>query len=111
MQGNLHVRFGGGRREKDAVGCPSLPTHYGLTNPDTSRTSPAAYPTPCWPIPPACWSWRSFSADRPGSLDELSELVGKHEGRIVAARIHAYAPNLPPPFGKPEVTSLPAEDQ
>jgi len=41
----------------------------------------------------------------------LSELVGKHEVRIVAARIHAYAPNLPPPFGKPEVTSLPAEDQ
>ena len=31
--------------EKDAAGCPSLPTHYGPTNPGTSRTSPAAYPT------------------------------------------------------------------
>ena len=32
--------------EKDAAGCPSLPSHYGLTNPGTSRTSPAAYLTP-----------------------------------------------------------------
>ena len=32
--------------EKDAAGCPSLPIAYGLTNPGTSRTSPAAYPTP-----------------------------------------------------------------
>jgi hypothetical protein len=31
--------------EKDAAGCPSLLMHYGLTNPGTSRTSPAAYPT------------------------------------------------------------------
>ena len=31
--------------EKDAAGCPSLLSHYGLTNPGTSRTSPAAYPT------------------------------------------------------------------
>jgi hypothetical protein len=31
--------------EKDAAGCPSLPSHYGLTNPGTSRTSPAAYLT------------------------------------------------------------------
>jgi len=31
--------------EKDADGRPSLPTHHGLTNPGTSRTSPAAYPT------------------------------------------------------------------
>jgi len=31
--------------EKGAAGCPSLPLHYGLTNPGTSRTSPAAYPT------------------------------------------------------------------
>ena len=36
--------------EKGAAGCPSLPSHYGLTNPGTSRTSPAAYPTsrPVW---------------------------------------------------------------
>ncbi|SIO59563.1 hypothetical protein SAMN05444166_6097 [Singulisphaera sp. GP187] len=32
--------------EKDVAGCPSLLSHYGLTNPGTSRTSPAAYPTP-----------------------------------------------------------------
>ena len=31
--------------EKDATGYPSLPLHYGLTNPGISRTSPAAYPT------------------------------------------------------------------
>jgi hypothetical protein len=31
--------------EKDAAGCPSLPLQYGLTNPGTNRTSPAAYPT------------------------------------------------------------------
>ena len=31
--------------EKDATGCPSLPSHYGLMNPGTRRTSPAVYPT------------------------------------------------------------------
>jgi hypothetical protein len=31
--------------EKDAAGYPSLPLHYGLTNPGTGRTSPAAYLT------------------------------------------------------------------
>ncbi len=45
MLGNLHVRFGGGRMEKDAAGYPSLLSHYGLTNSGISRTSPAAYPT------------------------------------------------------------------
>jgi predicted TIM-barrel fold metal-dependent hydrolase len=43
-----------------------------------------------------------FFADRPGSLDRMTELVKRHEGRIVAARIHAYAPDRLPPFGKPE---------
>jgi hypothetical protein len=33
--------------EKDAAGSPLLPMHHGLTNPGTSRTSPAAYPTSC----------------------------------------------------------------
>jgi hypothetical protein len=33
MLGNLHVRFGGGRMEKDAVGCPSLPTQTGPRTP------------------------------------------------------------------------------
>jgi predicted TIM-barrel fold metal-dependent hydrolase len=47
-----------------------------------------------------------FLADRPGSLDRMSELVKKHEGRIVAARIHAYAPGRLPPFGTPELRAL-----
>ena len=47
-----------------------------------------------------------FFADRPGSLDRMTALVGKHEGRIVAARIHAYAPDRLPPFGKPELRAL-----
>ena len=62
MMRKYQVRFGGGRMEKDAVGYPFLPTHDGLTNPDASRTSPAAYPTwncvhasgHCWPTPTAC---------------------------------------------------------
>jgi len=33
MLGNLHVRFGGGRMEKDAVGRPSLPMQTGRRTP------------------------------------------------------------------------------
>ncbi len=47
-----------------------------------------------------------FFADRPGSLDRMTELVRKHERRIVAARIHAYAPKRLPPFGKPELRAF-----
>jgi predicted TIM-barrel fold metal-dependent hydrolase len=47
-----------------------------------------------------------FFADLPGSLDRMSALVKKHEGRVVAARIHAYAPNRLPPFGKPELRAF-----
>jgi predicted TIM-barrel fold metal-dependent hydrolase len=47
-----------------------------------------------------------FFADRPGSLDRMTELVKHHEGRIVAARIHAYTPNRLPPFGKPELRAF-----
>lgn len=47
-----------------------------------------------------------FFADRPGSLDRMAELVRRQEGRIVAARIHAYAPDRLPPFGKPELRAL-----
>jgi predicted TIM-barrel fold metal-dependent hydrolase len=47
-----------------------------------------------------------FFADRPGSLDRMTALLKKHEGRIVAARIHAYAPDRLPPFGKPELRSF-----
>ncbi|HEU5118253.1 MAG TPA: amidohydrolase family protein, partial [Isosphaeraceae bacterium] len=47
-----------------------------------------------------------FFAEKPGSLDRMTELVRKHEGRIVAARIHAYAPERLPPFGKPELRAF-----
>ena len=47
-----------------------------------------------------------FFADRPGSLERLSALVKKLPGRIVATRIHAYAPGRLPPFGKPELRAL-----
>jgi predicted TIM-barrel fold metal-dependent hydrolase len=44
-----------------------------------------------------------FFADRTGSLDKMTELIQNHRGWIVAARIHAYAPDRLPPFGKPEL--------
>ena len=43
-------------------------------------------------------------ADRPGSTAQLPGLVKK--GGIVAVRIHAYAPERLPPFGKPELRAL-----
>lgn len=43
-------------------------------------------------------------ADRPGSVDQLPGLVKKLG--VVAARIHAYAPERLPPFGKPELRAL-----
>lgn len=47
-----------------------------------------------------------FFADRPGSLDRMAALVERHEGKIVAARIHAYTPDRLPPFGQPELKAL-----
>jgi predicted TIM-barrel fold metal-dependent hydrolase len=47
-----------------------------------------------------------FFADRPGSLERMTALVRKHEGQIVAARIHAYAPDRLPPFGTPELRAF-----
>jgi predicted TIM-barrel fold metal-dependent hydrolase len=47
-----------------------------------------------------------FFADRPGSLDRMTELVKRHEGRVVAARIHVYAPKRLPPFSKPELRAF-----
>jgi len=43
-------------------------------------------------------------ADRPGSVEKLPGLVKKLD--VVAARIHAYAPDRLPPFGKPELRGL-----
>lgn len=47
-----------------------------------------------------------FFADRPGSIDGLEPLVKRLPGQIVAARVHAYAPERLPPFGRPELRNL-----
>jgi predicted TIM-barrel fold metal-dependent hydrolase len=45
-----------------------------------------------------------FFADRPGSLEKMPALAKKTA--LVAARVHAYAPDRQPPFGKPELKNL-----
>lgn len=45
-----------------------------------------------------------FFADRPGSAEQMPALVKKRA--IVTARIHAYAPERLPPFGKPELRAF-----
>ncbi len=45
-------------------------------------------------------------ADRPGSVAKMAPLVERHPGRIVAARLHAYAPGRLPPFGSKELRQL-----
>lgn len=45
-----------------------------------------------------------FFADRPDSVTKLPELVKRVP--IIAARVHAYAPDRLPPFGKPELREL-----
>lgn len=47
-----------------------------------------------------------FFADRPGSVDGMAPLVKRNPKRIVAARIHAYAPDRLPPFGSKELRHL-----
>lgn len=47
-----------------------------------------------------------FFAEKPGSLDRMTELVERRKDQIVAARIHAYAPDRLPPFGTPELRGL-----
>jgi predicted TIM-barrel fold metal-dependent hydrolase len=42
-----------------------------------------------------------FFAERSGSIAAMTALVERHRGRIVALRIHAYAPGRLPPFGQP----------
>ena len=44
-----------------------------------------------------------FFADRPESLAAMPEFLRAREGRIVASRVHAYAPERLPPFGRPEL--------
>lgn len=43
-------------------------------------------------------------ADRPGAVEKLSDLAKRLA--LVAARVHAYAPDRLPPFGKPELRNL-----
>jgi predicted TIM-barrel fold metal-dependent hydrolase len=43
-------------------------------------------------------------ADQPASMAQLTGLAKR--GDIVAARVHAYAPDRLPPFGKPELRAL-----
>jgi len=43
-----------------------------------------------------------FFADRDDAVAKMTELVRRNPGQIVAARIHAYAPDRLPPFDKPE---------
>ncbi|MBM3968703.1 MAG: amidohydrolase [Planctomycetes bacterium] len=47
-----------------------------------------------------------FFAGRLNSIREMTALVKRQPGKIVALRIHAYAPNRLPPFGKPELREL-----
>jgi predicted TIM-barrel fold metal-dependent hydrolase len=46
-----------------------------------------------------------FFAGRPGALDQMAALAKRCPG-LVTARIHAYAPERQPPFGKPELREL-----
>lgn len=45
-----------------------------------------------------------FLADRPGSVAGLTELARR--APLVAVRVHAYAPDRLPPFGRPELRDL-----
>jgi predicted TIM-barrel fold metal-dependent hydrolase len=47
-----------------------------------------------------------FFADKPGSLERMAELVKRRAGQVVAARIHAYAPDRLPPFGTAELRAF-----
>ncbi|SEJ60621.1 Predicted metal-dependent hydrolase, TIM-barrel fold [Cyclobacterium xiamenense] len=44
-----------------------------------------------------------FFADRPKSLAAMPAFLRERQGNIVASRVHAYAPDRLPPFGKPEL--------
>ena len=44
-----------------------------------------------------------FFADRPESLAAMPSFLKEREGQIVASRVHAYAADRLPPFGKPEL--------
>jgi predicted TIM-barrel fold metal-dependent hydrolase len=47
-----------------------------------------------------------FFAELGHSVGAMRALIARNPGRIVAARVHAYAPDRLPPFGKPELRNL-----
>lgn len=47
-----------------------------------------------------------FFADRPQSLAQMPVFLQRQQDRVIAARIHAYAPDRLPPFGRPELRQL-----
>ena len=71
MMGNYQVRFGGGRMEKGAAGFPSLPSHYGLTNPGISRELASRPPT-CFAVPRAVVGAMTEAALRKSSGSSFS---------------------------------------
>jgi predicted TIM-barrel fold metal-dependent hydrolase len=47
-----------------------------------------------------------FFAGRPNGIREMTALVKRQQNKIVTLRIHAYAADRLPPFGKPELREL-----
>jgi len=47
-----------------------------------------------------------FFADKPDACQQLKALAGKSTDRLASLRVHAYAPDRQPPFGKPELKAL-----
>ena len=60
----------------------------------------------CLDVSPRLKGTCLFFADRPGSVAKLPQLAKKYPDRIIAARVHAYAPGRLPPFGSPELAKL-----
>ncbi|MEE2685568.1 MAG: amidohydrolase family protein [Planctomycetota bacterium] len=46
-----------------------------------------------------------FFADRAGSVEKMAGLAERTRGQLIAARLHAYAPDRLPPFGTPELAN------
>lgn len=60
----------------------------------------------CLDVSPRLKGTCLFFADRTGSVAKMSGLVKKYPDRIVAARVHAYAPGRLPPFDSQELSDL-----
>lgn len=60
----------------------------------------------CLDVSPRLKGTCLFFSDRTGSVAKLPQLAKKYPDRIIAARVHAYAPGRLPPFDSKELTSL-----